>query len=92
MSERISNRSLVDIVEVFDAIDITEAHMAYIGSKVLKGLQYIHAQNRIHGDIKSDNIYLTGNGDVKLLDFGRRIPSPATNYREDEIGVNFKVL
>ena len=61
--------------------------MAYICSKILKGLQYIHAQNRIHLDIRSDNIYLTENGGVKLLDFGYGFSSPVTNFRED-LGVN----
>ena len=63
--------------------------MAYICSKILKGLQYIHAQNRIHGDIRSDSIYLTENGGVKLLDFGYGFSSPVTKYRED-LGVNIK--
>lgn len=36
----------------------------------MKGLAQVHSKNKIHRDLKSDNILLNKNGDVKIADFG----------------------
>jgi len=61
---------LTDILEEFENVPLTEHQIAYICKKTLLGLEYIHSKNRIHRDIKSDNILLDMNGGIKIADFG----------------------
>jgi len=49
---------------------IPEFLMAYVFREVISGLKYMHDQYRIHRDVKSDNILINLEGEVKLGDFG----------------------
>lgn len=49
---------------------LPERDVLYILKEVLKGMQFMHAQHRIHRDLKSDNILLSRDGKVKIGDFG----------------------
>jgi len=49
---------------------LTEGQAAYIICETLKALSYIHGMHRIHRDIKSDNILIGIDADIKLADFG----------------------
>eukprot|EP01125_Pyxidicula_operculata_P020160 TRINITY_DN73_c0_g1_i1.p1 TRINITY_DN73_c0_g1~~TRINITY_DN73_c0_g1_i1.p1 ORF type:complete len:1023 (-),score=327.02 TRINITY_DN73_c0_g1_i1:528-3596(-) len=61
---------LTDILEEFENVPLTEEQISYICRQTLEGLAYIHSLNRIHRDIKSDNLLLNTEGAVKIADFG----------------------
>jgi len=50
-----------------------ECHMARVAKDALEAIAYLHQHDRIHRDIRSDNILLDARGRVKLADFGHSV-------------------
>lgn len=48
----------------------TEPLIAYVVKQVMSGLRFMHSKSRLHRDIKSENILIGMNGEIKLSDFG----------------------
>ncbi|KAA6396945.1 MAG: putative Serine/threonine-protein kinase pakA [Streblomastix strix] len=44
--------------------------IAYLIREMISGLAFLHGKHRVHRDIKSDNMLLGMNGEVKIADFG----------------------
>ncbi|XP_044015147.1 cyclin-dependent kinase 12 isoform X2 [Aphidius gifuensis] len=51
-------------------VTFTESHHKSIMKQLLDGLNYCHAKNFLHRDIKCSNILINNKGEVKLADFG----------------------
>ena len=49
---------------------LEEHEIAFILQQVLRALVYVHAQHRVHRDIKAANVLLSVAGAVKVSDFG----------------------
>lgn len=65
--EYMEGGALTDIIE---NNEMTEAQIATVCRETCLGLRHLHSKQIIHRDIKSDNMLLDRNGNVKITDFG----------------------
>jgi len=77
--------SLTEVLDEFENVALTEEQIAYCCRETLQGLVYIHENNRIHRDIKSDNLLLTMAGGIKISDFGYAAQLEQKNQNEQPL-------
>lgn len=71
--------ALTDVIDHFKG-PMSEPMIAFCARETLKGLNHIHSSGHIHRDIKSDNVLLNMQGQMKIGDFGT---AGATNVKHN---------
>lgn len=81
--------SLTDVLGKH-VVDFKEPHIAYVAKAVLSALSYMHGSYRMHRDIKSDNVLVDKEGQVKIADFGFAIAlTKETSKRHSVVGTPY---
>ncbi|EFJ49188.1 hypothetical protein VOLCADRAFT_43050, partial [Volvox carteri f. nagariensis] len=67
-----SNNKLLMTMEYVEGgcVPIPEATAVKYFRDVVKGLEYLHFNRIVHGDLKPDNLLMSSSGKVKISDFG----------------------
>jgi serine/threonine-protein kinase len=66
--EYVDGQTISERIAAYGALPLSEA--VYVFERVIEAIDYIHCHGVIHRDIKSNNIKISSQGHVKLLDFG----------------------
>lgn len=66
---------------------LSEESCKYLLYRICRGIHALHQRNILHRDIKSDNVFITRDGDVKLADMGFSVfLSEESQYRRTQLG------
>jgi len=63
--------TLQDLIQV----NMEESHAVYILKELITGIKYLHSIDTMHRDLKSENVLLNVNGDLKIADLGLATPT-----------------
>jgi serine/threonine protein kinase len=74
------NGSLTSMIEKWQTL--SEPQIAFISKQVLSALDYLHSRNILHLDIKSDNILVSEDFEMKLTDFGVSVHTENGRFNE----------
>ena len=66
--EYVDGQTLAERIRPSGPLDLRE--IVFIFEAIVEAIAYIHSKGVVHRDIKSNNIKISSNGEVKLLDFG----------------------
>jgi len=77
------------LTEALKGFNFEEKHIAFAAKEMLKGMRYLHGRNLVHRDLKSGNIMMTTQGDVKLIDFGLCVDLAEDEQPEHMVGSPF---
>ncbi|KAF9177567.1 hypothetical protein BGZ51_008358 [Haplosporangium sp. Z 767] len=59
----------VSLTETYESV-FTDAECRDVFQQIILGIEYLHEHDIIHRDIKPDNLLRSGDGTVKIVDFG----------------------
>ena len=68
--EYVDGKALNEVKLDYEEKKLPEKLVKSLAVKIALGLSYAHNNNIIHKDIKPQNIMLTGDGSIKIMDFG----------------------
>ncbi len=81
--EYLSGLSLDSVLSAHSEVVLERAHALLIIRDVTAALDHAHSRGVVHGDLNPGNIFITNDGEVRVLDFGAaHTPNPIPSVTE----------